>query len=127
MPPSRREHSTSFIKRSSKLPATFCGGAASRRKVCRTCSARRSWTRGTFVLLQSTKVPRVQLRRALQVLQTFLLLAAPPQNVAGNFEERLMNDVECSRLLGGINEKGDVSLRVSSYHSLVKTRSVLDC
>src|SRR5206468_6512610 len=38
-------------------------------------------------LLQSKKVARVQLRRALQVLQTFLLLAAPPQNVAGEFEE----------------------------------------
>ena len=38
-------------------------------------------------LLQSVKVARVQLHRALQVLQTFLLLAAPPQNVAGEFEE----------------------------------------
>src|SRR5437763_16410743 len=38
-------------------------------------------------LLQSKKVARVQLHRALQVPQTFLLLAAPPQNVAGEFEE----------------------------------------
>src|SRR5438552_16159074 len=38
-------------------------------------------------LLQSRKVARVQLRRALQIAQTFLLLAAPPQNVAGEFEE----------------------------------------
>src|SRR2546430_15496671 len=38
-------------------------------------------------LLQSKKVARVQLHRALQVAQTFLLLAAPPQNVAGEFEE----------------------------------------
>jgi hypothetical protein len=38
-------------------------------------------------LLQNIKVARVQLRRALQVLQTFLLLAAPPQNVAGEFEK----------------------------------------
>src|SRR5207302_4882376 len=38
-------------------------------------------------LLQSIKVARVQLYRALQVLQTFLLLAAPPQNVTGEFEE----------------------------------------
>src|SRR5437016_14239135 len=38
-------------------------------------------------LLQSKKVARIQLHRALQVLQTFLLLAAPPQNVTGEFEE----------------------------------------
>ena len=38
-------------------------------------------------LLQSKKVARVQLHRALQIAQTFLLLAAPPQNVAGEFEE----------------------------------------
>jgi hypothetical protein len=38
-------------------------------------------------LLQNIKVARVQLRRALQIAQTFLLLAAPPQNVAGEFEE----------------------------------------
>jgi len=37
--------------------------------------------------LQSKKVARVQFHRALQVLQPFLLLAAPPQNVAGEFEE----------------------------------------
>src|SRR5213595_163644 len=37
--------------------------------------------------LQSKKVARVQIHRALQVLQPSLLLAAPPQNVAGEFEE----------------------------------------
>jgi hypothetical protein len=37
--------------------------------------------------LQSIKVARIQLRRALQVTQPFFLLAAPPQNVAGEFEE----------------------------------------
>ena len=36
-------------------------------------------------LLQSRKVARIQLHRALQIAQTFLLLAAPPQNVAGEF------------------------------------------
>ena len=38
-------------------------------------------------LLQSIKVARIQLHRALQVLETFLLLASPPQNEAGEFEE----------------------------------------
>src|SRR5207244_10460628 len=38
-------------------------------------------------LLQNIKVAGVQLHRALQIAQTFLLLAAPPQNVAGEFEE----------------------------------------
>src|SRR6266567_3843105 len=38
-------------------------------------------------LLQSIKVSRIQLRRALQIAQPFLLLAAPPQDVAGEFEE----------------------------------------
>ena len=33
----------------SNSPATFCGGAASRKKVCATCSARWSWTRATLI------------------------------------------------------------------------------
>src|SRR5438552_133344 len=38
-----------MIRVSSNSPATFCGGAASTRKVCRTWSARWSWTRATFL------------------------------------------------------------------------------
>jgi hypothetical protein len=36
-------------------PATFCSGAASRRKVCTTCSARWSWTRATFLLCSRSR------------------------------------------------------------------------
>ena len=38
-------------------------------------------------LLQNNKIARVQLQRALQILQPFLLLAAPPQNLPAQFEE----------------------------------------
>ena len=44
-----------MIRVSSNSPATFCGGAASRRKVCRTCSARWSWTRATFILCNRSR------------------------------------------------------------------------
>ena len=44
-----------MIRVSSNSPATFCGGAASRRKVCRTCSARWSWTRSTFILCNRSR------------------------------------------------------------------------
>ena len=44
-----------MIRVSSNSPATFCGGAASRRKGCRTCSARRSWTRATFILCNRSR------------------------------------------------------------------------
>src|SRR5205823_13841158 len=38
-------------------------------------------------LLQSKKVARVQLDRALQVAQSFLLLAPPAQDIAGQFKD----------------------------------------
>ncbi len=44
-----------MIHVSSNLLATFCGGAASRRKVCRTCSARRSWIRATLILCNRSR------------------------------------------------------------------------
>ena len=44
-----------MIRVSSNSPATFCGGAASRRKVCAIWSARWSWTRATFILCNRSR------------------------------------------------------------------------
>jgi TolB-like protein len=44
------------IRVSSNSPATFCGGVASRRKVCTTCSARWSWTRVTFIFSNRSRL-----------------------------------------------------------------------
>ena len=59
-----------MIRVSSNSPATFCGGAASRRKGCRIWSARWSWTRATFLLCNRSRsvtkawgaIPRRSLR-----------------------------------------------------------------
>src|SRR6266576_246186 len=44
-----------MIRVSSNSPASFCGGAASRRKVCRTCSVRWSWTRATLIFCKRSR------------------------------------------------------------------------
>ena len=44
-----------MIRVSSNSPATFCGGAASRRKVCAIWSARWSWIRATFILCNRSR------------------------------------------------------------------------
>src|SRR5947207_3147388 len=44
-----------MIRVSSNSPATSCGGAASRRKVCAIWSARRSWIRETLILCNRSR------------------------------------------------------------------------
>src|SRR5205807_204031 len=44
-----------MIRVSSYSPVTFCGGAANRRKVCRTCSAQYSWTRATLIFCNRSR------------------------------------------------------------------------
>ena len=71
-----------MIRVSSNSPATFCGGAASRRKVCRTCSARWSWTRATFILCnRSRSVTNILGRYAEAIAALDRALAIVPDNV----------------------------------------------
>ena len=71
-----------MIRVSSNSPATFCGGAASRRKVCRICSARWSWTRATFILCnRSRSVTNILGRYAEAIAALDRALAIVPDNV----------------------------------------------
>src|SRR5437870_4334430 len=50
-----RDEGYPMIRVSSNSPATSCGGAASRRKVCAIWSARRSWIRETLILCNRSR------------------------------------------------------------------------
>ena len=71
-----------MIRVSSNSPATFCGGAASRRKVCGIWSARWSWTRATFILCnRSRSVTKFLGRYAEAIAALDRALAIVPDNV----------------------------------------------
>jgi tetratricopeptide (TPR) repeat protein len=70
-----------MIRVSSNSPATFCGGAASRRKVCRTWSARWSWTRATFILCNRSRSVTNLGRYAEAIAALDRALAIVPDNV----------------------------------------------
>ena len=71
-----------MIRVSSNSPATFCGGAASRRKVCGTCSARWSWTRATFILCNRSRSVTNNLGRYAEAIAALdRALAIVPDNV----------------------------------------------
>ena len=71
-----------MIRASSNSPATFCGGAASRRKVCAIWSARWSWTRATFLLCnRSRSVTNILGRYAEAIAALDRALAIVPDNV----------------------------------------------
>jgi hypothetical protein len=70
------------IRVSSKSLDTFCGGAASRRKVCRTCSARWSWIRATFLLCNRSRSVTNSLGRYAEAIAAWdRALAIVPDNV----------------------------------------------
>ena len=70
-----------MIRVSSNSPATFCGGAASRRKVCGICSARRSWTRATFLLCNRSRSVTNPGRHAEAIAALDRASAIVPDNV----------------------------------------------
>ena len=71
-----------MIRVSSNSPATFCSGAASRRKVCRTCSARWSWIRATLILCNRSRSVTKTLRRYAEAIAALdRALAIVPDNV----------------------------------------------
>ena len=70
------------IRVSSNSPATFCGGAASRRKGCAIWSARWSWTRATFILCNRSRSVTNYLGRYGEAIAALdRALAIVPDNV----------------------------------------------
>ena len=70
-----------MIRVSSNSPATFCGGAASRRKVCIICSARWSWIRATCTLQQIAVSYQLVGRYAETIAALDRALTIVPDNV----------------------------------------------
>ena len=71
-----------MIRVSSNSPATFCGGAASRKKVCAICSAQWSWIRATFLLCNRSRSVTKDLGRYAEAIAALdRALAIVPDNV----------------------------------------------